>query len=587
MRQLISGPVKARLLASVMLAGLVAACSSDVARFNDNPFQNPFNSRTAFDPASTASINRGQVPPTRLTPVSSSPVTSQPLPAASQPMMRTAALGSTVATASAAPALLRTSAPAATGSVAAAAYPALAPVAPRATTALGATQGWTAVGGTPVTLQPGESIAGLSGRYGVPVSALLAVNGLSSASAAQPGQQIMIPAYSAVQGASAGRPPISVPPVAQASVPKQVASTSSVLPSRETIVDAPRAAPVSNPATTPRPAAAPVVRQQAVAPVVAAPPMRAPVRDVTGRTETDAEKRAAAKLRQIRQSEAEDDEQATVPSRLPQKPPISEKITADKAAVEKKRLEAQRAAAEARKLEERQTADLRATEVTKAAEAKKLADAKKAAEARKLDEAKKAEEAKALAEAKRKAEAAKLAARRPAAPASVEPVTETTASIPEQRVAARTPERPTGPSAAAPAPVAQQESEASNASFRWPAQGRVITGYGGRSASGANDGINIAVPEGTPVKAAEGGTVIHADDALKGYGKLVLVRHANGFVTVYAHNGEIKVKRGENVKRGQVIAASGSSGNVTSPQLHFQIRKGAQAVDPMKHLANN
>jgi murein DD-endopeptidase MepM/ murein hydrolase activator NlpD len=117
--------------------------------------------------------------------------------------------------------------------------------------------------------------------------------------------------------------------------------------------------------------------------------------------------------------------------------------------------------------------------------------------------------------------------------------------------------------------------------FRWPAKGRVIAGFGGTS---ANEGINIALPEGTPVKAAEDGTVAYAGSDVKGYGKLVLIRHDNGYVSAYAHNGEIAVKHGEKVKRGQAIAKSGQSGNVTSPQLHFEIRKGAQPVDPMPHL---
>ena len=128
--------------------------------------------------------------------------------------------------------------------------------------------------------------------------------------------------------------------------------------------------------------------------------------------------------------------------------------------------------------------------------------------------------------------------------------------------------------AAAPAP-------APAIGFRWPAKGRVIAGFGGTS---ANEGINIALPEGTPVKAAEDGTVAYAGSDVKGYGKLVLIRHDNGYVSAYAHNGEIAVKHGEKVKRGQAIAKSGQSGNVTSPQLHFEIRKGAQPVDPMPHL---
>ncbi len=115
--------------------------------------------------------------------------------------------------------------------------------------------------------------------------------------------------------------------------------------------------------------------------------------------------------------------------------------------------------------------------------------------------------------------------------------------------------------------------------FRWPARGRIIRGFAG------NDGINIALPEGTPVKAAEAGVVAYAGNELKGYGNLILIRHANGFVTAYANNGELDVKRGEAVKRGQVIAKSGQTGNVSTPQLHFEVRKGAKPVDPIQYLA--
>jgi len=121
-------------------------------------------------------------------------------------------------------------------------------------------------------------------------------------------------------------------------------------------------------------------------------------------------------------------------------------------------------------------------------------------------------------------------------------------------------------------------------SFRWPVRGRVIAGFGPKPNGLQNDGINLAVPEGTPIKAAEDGVVAYAGNELKGYGNLVLVRHANGFVTAYAHASDILVKRGETVKRGQVIAHSGQTGNVTSPQLHFEIRKGATPVDPAQYL---
>ncbi len=120
--------------------------------------------------------------------------------------------------------------------------------------------------------------------------------------------------------------------------------------------------------------------------------------------------------------------------------------------------------------------------------------------------------------------------------------------------------------------------------FRWPVRGRVIAGFGAKTNGEQNDGINLAVPEGTAVRAAEDGVVAYAGNELKGYGNLILVRHTDGFVTAYAHASKIMVKRNDKVRRGQVIAKSGQTGNVTTPQLHFEIRKGSSPVDPMKHL---
>lgn len=120
--------------------------------------------------------------------------------------------------------------------------------------------------------------------------------------------------------------------------------------------------------------------------------------------------------------------------------------------------------------------------------------------------------------------------------------------------------------------------------FRWPVRGRVVAGYGAKTNGKSNDGINVAVPEGTPIKAAEDGVVAYSGNELKGYGNLVLVRHSNGYVTAYAHASELLVKRGETIKRGQVIAKSGQSGEVGSPQLHFEIRKGSSPVDPLQFL---
>jgi murein DD-endopeptidase MepM/ murein hydrolase activator NlpD len=138
----------------------------------------------------------------------------------------------------------------------------------------------------------------------------------------------------------------------------------------------------------------------------------------------------------------------------------------------------------------------------------------------------------------------------------------------------------------APAETPIKASEATGAlpTFRWPVRGKVITSYGAKTNGKANDGINLAVPEGTPVKAAEDGVVAYSGNELKGYGNLVLVRHSNGYVTAYAHASELLVKRGDTIKRGQVIAKSGQSGEVASPQLHFEIRKGSTPVDPLQFL---
>jgi murein DD-endopeptidase MepM/ murein hydrolase activator NlpD len=121
-------------------------------------------------------------------------------------------------------------------------------------------------------------------------------------------------------------------------------------------------------------------------------------------------------------------------------------------------------------------------------------------------------------------------------------------------------------------------------SFRWPVRGRIIAGFGPRPNGSQNDGINLAVPEGTPIKATDDGVVAYAGNELKGYGNLVLIRHSGGYVSAYANASSLLVKRGDTVKRGQVIARAGQTGNVTSPQLHFEIRKGSTPVDPAKYL---
>ena len=182
------------------------------------------------------------------------------------------------------------------------------------------------------------------------------------------------------------------------------------------------------------------------------------------------------------------------------------------------------------------------------------------------------------------------AARVAAAPQAPAPQAQPQPQVQQPRYAAAQAPAPTArmvtPATEKP-PVEETSSVDANAGaagFRWPARGRIIAGFGPKPTGQQNDGINLALPEGTPVKAADDGVVAYAGNELKGYGNLVLIRHANGFVTAYAHASEVMVKRGDTIKRGQVIAKSGQTGNVTSPQLHFEIRKGASPVDPMQHL---
>ncbi len=132
----------------------------------------------------------------------------------------------------------------------------------------------------------------------------------------------------------------------------------------------------------------------------------------------------------------------------------------------------------------------------------------------------------------------------------------------------------------APARVEQAQAYSGTPRFIWPVDGRIISSFGATPTGGRNDGINIAVRLGEPVRAAAGGTVLYAGNELKGYGNLVLIRHEDGYVTAYAHAERIAVARGDIVKKGQVIGYAGATGDVTRPQLHFEIRRGVQPIDP-------
>jgi murein DD-endopeptidase MepM/ murein hydrolase activator NlpD len=120
--------------------------------------------------------------------------------------------------------------------------------------------------------------------------------------------------------------------------------------------------------------------------------------------------------------------------------------------------------------------------------------------------------------------------------------------------------------------------------FLWPVRGRVISNFGPRAGGLHNDGINIAAPKGAPILAAENGVVAYAGQGLRGFGNLLLIKHAGGWTTAYAHAERLLVRRGDLVKRGQTIGTIGSTGGVGRPQLHFEVRRGARAIDPRGEL---
>lgn len=533
-RQIPSSRAVLRLMMAVGAAALMAGCS-DASRLSD-PFADPFaGSGEAQRNASYRGVDRA--PTGAIANPAPARVESRPLPA-----------------------------PGAASAPAAAPRAPVASATPAASGAGGAH--WTADGGTPITVAPGESAAMLATRYGVPTDALLHANGYSSAAQVQPGSRLIIPVYRA--GAVAHAAPAAAPAPVSTPSPKVA----------EAKPDPKAAAAAAHEERRKAEAAAKTAREEQAKAERAARLAR----------EDEAKARkseAAAHEKEIKRLKKAEAERAAEQSRLA-------KLEAEKAVAQK--------AAEARKLAEAKKLEAKKEAAAKAAEAKAIEKAKLAKDQgakSKLDVAK-AEAAKAAAEAKlAKAEADKAAKAERLAKAAAEREQATAArqqqaaapAEKQQKIAVS--EKPVEPAPkqvdrATTASIPSSEettkvsaTESDKPEFRWPARGRIIQGF----STGGNDGINIAVPEGTPVKAAEGGQVAYAGSELKGYGNLVLIRHPNGFVTAYAHNGELDVKRGDTVKRGQTIARSGQSGNVGSPQLHFELRKGSTPVDPTNYLA--
>jgi murein DD-endopeptidase MepM/ murein hydrolase activator NlpD len=174
------------------------------------------------------------------------------------------------------------------------------------------------------------------------------------------------------------------------------------------------------------------------------------------------------------------------------------------------------------------------------------------------------------------------------APAPAAP-TPATASAPTAPVASA--QAPVPQAVAVPPPLPANPPAApidSGAAGRmlWPVRGVVVSDFGPKAGGLQNDGINIAAPRGTPFRAADNGVVIYAGNELRGFGNLLLLRHDGGTVTAYAHADELMVQRGETVRRGQTIGRVGASGNVSTPQLHFEVRRGTRAVNPAEFLGS-
>ncbi|HVH77662.1 MAG TPA: M23 family metallopeptidase [Stellaceae bacterium] len=181
----------------------------------------------------------------------------------------------------------------------------------------------------------------------------------------------------------------------------------------------------------------------------------------------------------------------------------------------------------------------------------------------------------------------------PARAAAPAPAAPPAALLPPEKpdLAAAPPARPPLKTAAAPPPqmaalaVPKPAAAPSPGGFLWPLRGHILAGYGTGPDGTHNDGINIGAPRGAPVQATAPGVVVYAGNELRGYGNLILVKHAGGWISAYAHCDVILVKRGQHVGRGQIIARVGSTGNVGPPQLHFELRRGDKPVDPRTLLA--
>jgi murein DD-endopeptidase MepM/ murein hydrolase activator NlpD len=622
-----------RVAVIALLAGFTASCSDSTMRFSSNPFSNPFDSQpdqVAYNAprAEYRAPQRSYAEPNNSVNVvpATQPIAAQPLPPVGSVSQRSVPQTQYR--------MNRGEQPIVTGAIST----------PEPQIGGFKAGGWSAQGGTPVTVAAGENVTTLSNRYGVPSDAIMKVNGLTSRELS-PGQQITIPVYNASAKTTSDPATQSVPvktrhiseeqpypgdPVAvaeparasvgEAKVVRPVATMPAVVQPRggihvvkpgETLTSIAKAygttrprlakengidewmsvkigqqlkvpgpaqtaaAPAVHPRTAPTtaevvdnrpPRDVPAAPRETIKPIASSKPVVSthpvaaakPVAPPKAIVAAQAAKSTPVKaVKVVPQKVAASAPSETQPKHIATKPV---QTTAIKPVAAKP---AQAVASAPVYVEPVKTVEAKQADAAKAAKlrAQKLADAKARGDK--------------LAAAKMKSvttRPAQVAQAKPLKP--VEAAPPTTSTIPTETSKAQP-----GAPQTSQADAAQANANG-NPEFRWPVKGRVIQDFGQNS-----DGINISVPEGTEVKAAEDGVVAYAGNELKGYGNLILIRHPNGYVTAYGHAKDLEVKKGDAVKRGQTIATAGQTGNVTSPQLLFEVRKGAAPVNPRQYLS--
>ena len=384
--------------------------------------------------------------------------------------------------------------------------------------------GWTNSGGSWVTAQHGDTVDTLSRRYGVPSNVIAQSNGLG-AGPLQPGQKVLMPVYSAGPQAA---------PMQTAAAPTQ--------PPAPAPTQAVRQIPTSKPTT----AAAPSVPPRAPTPA----PVPAPAPKSSAATEGGSVKLVGD------YTVKKGDTLASVAKTYG----VSEQALKERNALKSSSLQpGQHLLLPAGTKLMLKTSQAPVKPGAEQAPATRLADAPAAKPAAPVAPVQTASVPAAPAPA----------AKKPADTAKIDQKAAETIAVAKEPAV----EEPTG--------------SVTPGSFRWPVRGRVIAEFGSKPNGEKNEGINLAVPEGTSVKAADDGEVIYSGNELKGYGNLVLVRHGSGYVTAYAHASELLVNRGDKISRGQIIARAGATGSVSQPQLHFELRKGQKAIDPKPYLASN